>query len=402
MLKIEEKIIKWIEGRIWIFAFIAVSVIGILVRFVLRDIQSPDYVGFLSNWYEEIKNAASTNALRYQVGNYSMPYQTLILMLTHFSLDSLYAYKLVSSFFDFGLAILVAVLACQMTTHNKLQSACIAYALTLLSPIVVLNSAAWAQCDALYVFFCIASIMALIHDKYFVTFFLYGVALAFKLQAIFLFPFFVVVYCIKKRFSILYFLNIILAMILCNLPNLLVGRNIKEIYWIYKKQAKQYYFMHMNYPSFWAVMNKTGVVPEYNAYKWMAILLTIAILGSLVVMIWRSKIELNHRNTLSIAFLLVYTCVLFLPAMHERYGFCYEVLAIIIVFFNKKTLLPFIFLLFLSCSTYGHYLFQTEINLSFLGAINTVVYIVYCYLLWKDAKMNTLEKRNSDYQLSEK
>lgn len=396
MLKIEKKILEWIEARIWIFAFIVFSVIGIVVRFILRDIQSPDYVGFLSTWYDEIKNAGGTNAFGYQVGNYSMPYQNLIFLLTHFSLDSLYVYKLVSCLFDFGLAILVAVLTYQLINDNKLQSACMAYALTLLSPIVVLNSAAWAQCDTLYVFFCMASITALIHDKYTLTFILYGVALAFKLQAIFLLPFFVVAYCVKKRFSILHFFNIIISMVFCNLPNLLVGRNIKEIYWIYKKQAKQYCFMHMNYPSFWAVMNKSGVVSEYNAYKWMAILLTTAILGFLAVMIWKNKIELNHRNTLSVAFLLVYTCVLFLPAMHERYGFCYEILAIIILCLNKKTLIPFVFLLFLSCSTYGHYLMGTEIDLSILGVVNTVVYMVYCYLLWEDAKVSTLENRNCD------
>ena len=201
MLKIEKTILKWIEDRIWIFAFIGFSIIGIAVRYTIRDVQSPDYVGFLSLWYDEIKNAGGMKALGYQVGNYSMAYQTLIALLTYLPIDSLYAYKLLSCLFDFGLSILVANLVYQLTSNNKLQSSCIAYALTLLSPIVILNSGAWAQCDAIYVFFCVASIMAVIKEKYALTFILFGVALAFKLQAIFLLPFFIVYYCIILLFG---------------------------------------------------------------------------------------------------------------------------------------------------------------------------------------------------------
>ena len=127
---------------------------------------------------------------------------------------------------------------------------------------------------------------------------------------------------------------------------------------------------------------------DYEAYKWMAILLTVAILGFIVVMIWNGKLELNSKNTISVAFILLYTCVLFLPLMHERYGFCYEILAIIILFLNKKTAIPFSLLLFLSCSTYGHYLFGMGIDLRFLGVINTGVYIWYSYLLWQEVKRN--------------
>ena len=385
MLKIEATILKWIEEKIWIFAFIAFSIIGIAVRYALRDVQSPDYEIFLSRWYDEIKNAGGVNALGTQVGNYSMPYQTIIYLLTCLPIDSLYAYKLVSCIFDSALVF-------QLSGNDKVQNACIAYALTLLSPVVVLNSAAWAQCDAIYVFFCIASVMALINDKYALAFILYGLAFAFKLQAIFLFPFLIIFYCLKKKFSVFYFFYTVLAMILSSLPNLLVGRGVKDLYHIYRKQAKQYYLIHMNYPSFWAVLNRSGEASDYIAYKWMAIWITIAVLGFLMVMIWKNKIEMNRKNSIYVAFISVYTCVLFLPVMHERYGFCYEILAIIILFFNKKTIIPMFLIMFLSCSTYGHYLFGTEIDLRCLGVINTAVYMVYCYLLWRDAKVNGEEK----------
>lgn len=386
MLIIEKKVLNWIEERAWIFAFIGITIIGVAVRVVLRDVQSPDYEIFLSLWYDRIKESGGIKALGYQVGNYSMPYQTLIALLTYLPIDSLYAYKVLSCIFDFGVAILGAVLVYQLREESKMQCSCVAYALILLSPVVILNSAAWAQCDAIYVFFCLASIMALIKDKYALCFILFGGALAFKLQAVFLLPFFIVYYCKKKTFSIFNFLYIILAMILMSIPNLLAGRGIKDIYHIYRKQAEQYFLIHMNYPSFWAILSRSGEVTDYAAYKWMAILLTVAIIGLLAVILLKSRIELNSKNIVSIAFILVYTCVLFLPLMHERYGFCYEILALIILFTNKKTIIPYMGLIFLSCSTYGRYLFGTEIDLRFLGVINTAIYMVYCYLLWKDVE----------------
>lgn len=234
--------------------------------------------------------------------------------------------------------------------------------------------------------------MALIKNKYALTFVLYGVAFAFKLQSIFLAPFFVVVYCVKRKFSILNFLYIVVSMVMCSLPNLLVGRSIKEIYSIYNTQARQYYLLQMNYPSFWAILTKSGEASDYFAYKTMAILLTVAILGFWAVVIWKSKIELNDKNTISIAFLLVYTCVLFLPTMHERYGFCYEILAIVILFYVKKTFVPMLLLMFLSCSTYGKYLFGSQTDVGILAVINVGVYFVYCYLLWRDVMENE-EKR---------
>jgi len=90
---------------------------------------------------------------------------------------------------------------------------------------------------------------------------------------------------------------------------------------------------------------------------------------------------------LMMAFLLCYTCVLFLPSMHERYGFIYEVLAIILAVRMPKTAPLCAGLLGISLCTYGIYLFQWEcVPLNTLAVLNLALFVGYTWVLLR--KMN--------------
>lgn len=76
---------------------------------------------------------------------------------------------------------------------------------------------------------------------------------------------------------------------------------------------------------------------------------------------------------------------MFLPGMHERYGFMYEILAIVIAFLIPKTIIPAVLLLCLSLITYGSNLvYNLEIH-PVMGIANFAVYLVYIYHFYKDA-----------------
>lgn len=391
MIALERKLLEWIESKIYLFTIIAITILAFFVRFKLKDYVSPDYQSFLSLWYNLIKENGGLSGLNTQVGNYNMLYQFMIALMTYLPLPSLYAYKLLSCIFDFGLAIIVAVITRQLSYTNHKWNACLAYAITILSPCVFLNSAAWAQCDAIYTFFAVAAVLTFLKDKYNLTFILYGLALAFKLQAIFLLPFFIFAYFVKKKFSMLYFLWIPITMIATSIPCLIAGRGIKEIYYVYRKQVDQYVVVQMNYPSFWTIFNSEQYTGDYESFKWMAISIAVAVLGILMVLLIAEKAKINNKVLMYLSFLFTYTCVLFLPAMHERYGFSYEILAIPLIFINKRTIPLFLSLMYLTSSTYGHYLYRTEIDIRTLGIINTITYILYCYVLWKDLKQETVK-----------
>lgn len=102
--------------------------------------------------------------------------------------------------------ILVAVMAALTVglvsdKHQKGSMLC-TYFMVLFSPITILNSSAWAQCDSIYVFWAIASLYALCNKKYAIALILLGMSFAFKLQAVFILPFFLYVYFAEKKFSI--------------------------------------------------------------------------------------------------------------------------------------------------------------------------------------------------------
>lgn len=148
MTKIERQIADYIASHLISVAFVVVTVLGILIRIPLRYQISGDAGVFLLPWYETILE----NGIESPVGNYNLPYQFAIYIMTKLPLKPLYAYKLLSCGFDLLLAAICALLIFKIT--RKWDRTLLGYCAVLLSPVVILNSAAWAQCDSIYVFFC--------------------------------------------------------------------------------------------------------------------------------------------------------------------------------------------------------------------------------------------------------
>lgn len=383
MFQIEEKIVKWIEAHMRLLAFVAVTFLSLGIRYSLRDFQSGDSIAFLLPWYEQIKAEGGLLGLKTQVGNYNMLYQFLIAVMTYLPVKPLHAYKILSVIFDYCLAAGVAALVYDVTDENREWKAFLAYVLVICSPLVFLNSSAWAQCDAIYTFFVIVSLYAFFKERYTCAFALYGMAFAFKLQAVFVLPFFLFVYFVKKKFSVLQFAFIPVMMCLSGIPCFLMGRNISEVFTVYQTQTSEWEKMSMNYPSIWTLLNDGQVVDSYISLKNTAIVLAVIVLGT-IMMIWLVKgVETNTENMLYMAFLLAYTCVLILPAMHERYGFLYEILAIVIVFVNKKTIPLLISLNCISIATYGNYLYFRDIDMNLLAVVNLITYVCYFGIIMK-------------------
>ncbi len=385
MLRFEKKIIEWVQARLYLFVWIAVTVIGLYIRYGLRDLESPDYQSFYSYWYEVIKENGGFKGLGSQVGDYNMLYQFFVAIMTYLPIKALYAYKIQSCIFDFALAILAALMVRHLTTAEKRLSSLAAYTLVVLSPIVFLNSAGWAQCDVIYTFFVVASLYALMKDKPALTFILYGVALSLKLQAILFLPFLLFIWFARKSFTAMHFGWIPLTMVISAIPCLIRGgRNIRELYWVYTGQVGEYPVVHMNYPSFWAILNEEQYTQSWEAFKPMTMGITVAVLGLIMVLLLTYKVKLHNKNMLYIAFLLTYATVLFLPSMHERYGYIYEILAIIILIVNRRTAPLLVSLLYMTCSTYGHYLYHTTIHMNVLAVENVLTFFLYCHVLGKE------------------
>lgn len=379
MTKQEKRIVGFIMDHMILIAFVLVSVIGVLARLPMRDFVSGDSGYYLLPWYDEI----ASKGLWVAVGNYNFLYQSLIYLMTKLPMEPLYAYKLLSCLFDYLLSGVCALVVYSLT--GKKQYSLFAYCAVLLSPVVTINSALWAQCDSIYVFFIVCGLYLLMKERTLFAMCCFGMSLAFKLQAVFVFPALIMLYLITKRFSVLDFLMIPLTMIVISLPMVFWGRSLMELLEVYLEQTTTYTMIAINYPSLFSLVGGES----YGVLKDYAILLAITALGLLLVFVSGQKIEMTNENMVILLFLSAFTCVLLLPAMHERYGYVYEILAWILVFLVPKTLPLCIGLQLLSVRTYSSFLFQTGINLAALGYANIAIYVIYLWILLKEMKKET-------------
>lgn len=391
MPKFEKKAIIWIETHIAVIIFLFATILGGWIRFGLRTHTSLDYIGCLQPWYEEIKgNGGLSGGLDAQVGNYNLLYQFLIAVMTYLPVHSLSAYKMLSVGFDYLLAGISGMFIYHLLENDKDKRkgmAVLAYSAVLLSPLVFINSSMWAQCDSIYTFFIISTLYFLFRGKYKLGFVMYGLAFSFKLQAVFMFPFLLFFYFKERKFSLVHFLIPPAALCLSGVPGCLFGhRNILDVFTIYLQQTRSNSFkLYDNYPSFWALFTQTPT-EDYSIMVQTAKLFMVAVLALIMGYLIVKKYEFDSGNYLYVAFMMTYTVVLFLPCMHERYGYIYEILAIILVFLIPETMPFAIALQIITLCTYGYFIYDTEFNMSILSVANVAVWVGYLMLFRKSLK----------------
>lgn len=395
----EKKVIEWIVGNNVLIAFFVLTFMAILIRFSARNFESGDFIGSLSPWYTHFKTHGGFAALKSPIGDYNIPYQFLIALMTYIKVKPLYLFKILSCIFDFLLAIysgkFVYYISSERTgTSRSFKDAIsnmtfvLPYGVVLLLPTVVFNSALWGQCDAIYVFFIVLSLFLVYRNSYFLSFVFLGCAFAFKLQTVFILPFFFYLYFREKKFSILFLLLLPLVDILLSIPSLCMGLRFSKLIDVYINQADAYHYVYLNYPSFWAMIGD-----NYDYLKFVAIIVTLIILFVGLLYVIRKKVDLKSSdNFLSLACWSVWTCVLFLPSMHERYAYLVEVLIVIWFFVefwskDRKNLgmvcVVACVLQLITCMQYGRYLFNNSyMNFGLTLMLHTSTYIFFSYKLF--------------------
>ncbi len=250
--KWETTLIAFIKKYYVEIVIVLLFIMGLMVRYAARNVLSSDMRIYLLPWYDEIKSNGGLASLAHQVGDYNMPYQAVIALMTYLPIKPIVGYKLFSVIFDLVGAIAAALLVYEIT-HSKLRAkGC--FIIIWLSLGVMFNSAYWGQCDSIYTSFILFSIYALMKRKYPWSFILLGIAFSWKLQTIFVLPVYLLVYIKRKEFSLVNFLIIPMTMIINSFPALLSGRKISEVFTIYFNQVGAFKGMTSNYPNIWAII----------------------------------------------------------------------------------------------------------------------------------------------------
>ena len=378
MNKYEKKIIDWLEKYSIELGIIAVFILGLAVRWAVRNYVSDDATIFLLRWYDIVKENGGIKSLRQQVGDYTILYQFFIALFTYLPVEPLFNYKILSGIFDVFLVGISGLLVWKITDKDRWKTFMVVAGLYL-SPLVVFNSACWGQCDSIYTFFCIIALYMILEERYTLAFCAYGVAFAFKLQAIFMMPFVLLYYVRSKKFSVTKFIYITVMVLISGLPALVQGRGIGDIIWIYGNQVQEYSGgLVYNYPSFWNIFYDMEFPQYVDILSGAAMVMTVGVLLGIVIWAVNRNMQMTKYNCIWMAMLLSYACVLFLPTMHERYGYLCEILALLIVVLDKKTVFLVLPMYLCSFFAYGYYLFGVTYNIRIVSVINLLVFVGYC------------------------
>ena len=363
MFKVERKITDWIKKFAPFFLLGLITIAAIVIRVDSRKFLSSDSYGFLIPWFSQIRNNGGLKSLNEQIGDYNLLYQTIIAFMTYLpnigddGYKIMYCYKTLSCLFDFALAAVAAFTVCSIKGKKIFgYTFALVYSVVIFLPTVVMNSALWAQCDSIYTTFAVLFIYFLYKEKYIPAFIFYGIAFAFKFQTIFLLPFVFAYYFYKKSFSFLHILLSVAVFWFSGIFAYFNGRPLYAPFTLYFAQTNTYGEMFMNFPSIWQLFGD-----DYPRFKNFAMLLTLAIclIGFYIIVSGKKKIE-NAKQLITVAVWFMWTCLLFLPAMHDRYAYLMDILLLIAAFLDKKNFKYAFICLLMSFKSYPGYLIYME------------------------------------------
>lgn len=382
MTKIERKFFDFIRNHLFLILFICITVIALLLRLRGLDYQSDDFRRYLKSWWIVIDQQGFAG-LKQQVGNYNIPYQILIVFLTKLKLDALFAYKIISIIFDYVLAISAALLVKQFRNEKFFDfSPVVTYCMVLCSTTVIFNSAFWGQCDGIYTAFILFAIYFINKEKNIPAFIFLGLAFAFKLQMIFIVPLFLYYYATTRKCSILHFFIIPLTDIVLCLPAIFMGRPFLDIFNIYVGQTDEGKQLQMNFPNFYAFFTDGNKRAPYDLLRDFTIYLAIAVLLAGLALMLYKKVDLSNReNFLLTGVWSVFTCLMFLSSMHERYGYLLDILVIVYAIAVRKHFIVAILCNLISLRGYGYYIFENYEALT-IGQASMVYLGVYFYVTY--------------------
>lgn len=360
----------------FLFATLCVA-LALALRLALFDCQTFDTNNFLSPWYDHLRENGFKG---FQTGfsNYTPPYLYLLWLATYLPLPKLYAIKSISLFWDFALAF--AVLLVVRLKYDRRPVWLAAFAAVLFAPSIFFNSAVWGQCDAIHTAFLLAALYCLLRSWPGRALLFFSIALAIKVQAVFLLPLFFVLWA-KGEVPLKHFLLLpIVYLVLC-LPVFLAGRPLYDLLTIYLDQANTYRRLTSSAP---------------NLYQWLpdnaevfgraGLIFAVTLVGFLCYACLKSEARWGKHLTVRLALVSALLVPFVLPYMHERYFYAADCIAIVYGFYFPRRFYIPLAVVMISLFSYFPFLFNdmTVVRLPYLALLLAIVLIVVLRDLCKD------------------
>lgn len=301
----------------------------VAAAFVLRALcfsyETLDYQDFLSKWVQHFRDNGGFAALSGSVGNYNVPYLYFLALFSYVDVYDLYLIKLLSTLFDVLLAF-AAMRMVSLFTKNR-GRLLTAYFLVLFWPTVFLNSAVWGQCDSVYVAMALLGVYWAMEGRPVLGMAAIAISFAFKLQAVFIMPVFVLL-LIAKRVKLWHFLVFPAVYVLLMLPAVIAGRPLLDTITLYFDQMGSVGSgLNYNSPSVYAFAK--DVSDEALAAK-LGVVAAFALMLTVFGWFWWRRGSITNWALLGGALILAVGIPFFLPHMHDRYFYAADILTLVL------------------------------------------------------------------------
>lgn len=416
MLSIEKKLLGFVQKHIAVLGIACLLLVSAVIRYFLLPYHSIDYVASLEVWYENFRSFGGWRALARDVGNYNMLYRTLMAALSYLP-NPLLAIKLPSVLFDYigaGAAALLAHEVCLQAGRIRpaaRRAAAAAGIAVLFLPSVVMNGAMWAQCDMMYVTFLLLCTLFFYKEKYVLSFIWLGVAFSLKLQAVFLCPALLILYVVRKKFSALNFLWMPAMLEAFAIPSvvvtLILHGNVSEAlrrpFDIYLRQGAEAHIAS-SYPNAATWFSGAASTFEWNngTYRFIEcniipffrtgmMLFCFGVLGIAAVRLISRRVQFGAHTTLLLFIFSFYTCLIFLPGMHERYGMAVLVLLVVHTAATGRLAPLTACMAATDTMIYIPFLLQgaMPVSMSTLSVFNIALYGAFCFAFLRELRVES-------------
>lgn len=374
---------------------LALLAVGTIARIAGYPVVSLDERVWVIPWYHQLCQGGF-HMLATDFSNYSPPYLYLLWLASHVfgPAHPLLAIKCLNALFDVGLCAAGVGLVRSIgaiRVHSQPVPALRIFAIFWCLPTVIVNSAVWGQCDALYGAFVLASLAAVLRVRPYLALALFGIALSIKLQAIFIAPA-IGALLLARRLPWRALPVGAVALLAMWLPAALAGRSWGALLAIYAQQTGAFHQLALDAPNLWSVADRRQWIPgadnEAAFEAGLAASLGVGIAYLLLAtrrLLTSARSTLSDRSTLLLAFLAAFLFPFVLPRMHDRYFYLADLLSLTLALCVPRWWRIAALVQVGSLTAYGPFLLGGPPRLVYIGAAaNCVVCVLLMRRWWLD------------------
>lgn len=343
------------EKKVLLVVFGLLTVMALYIRYIFRGAITPDMTDFLLPWMTHMHENGLAG-LGNIVSNYNAPYLILLWLASYLPVWDVTAIKLISVVFDLLLALGVFLVVGHYRKESYAKYA--SFIAVLFAPVIIQNGALWGQCDSIYTTFIVFSFYAYLKDRMLLMWVMWGLAFAFKLQAIFYAPFLIFL-ALYHRWS---YIGPVLALIVVGLLTLLpalFGKNLVDTFSLYLGQSQPI-------RTDWGLAWFAPTAYQWTSNEYFEMVRKAGVIFGGAVALGCISLALMRKYSqtaiLMIATLILLVLPFVLPTIHERYLFSAEIFLIITAFVVPKFAWAAVLMQIISTMTYLTYFTQANQN----------------------------------------